>query len=216
MATYTPSSLPGVLGGGDTIYQVSSSASATWQLQVNGDGEIVNYALTGYAFNDAAATIPYANTASALLYVRIPPFPSHVFTPSSTTFRVLQNGQTGNVPITTTICQLPLPVSYSYEFSPSLPGTVINKKKTGEIIGRILGDGVIRRNFRLRWENLLVREYLVLERFWKWHAPGRGIKFQYTDVALGVTGNFRFGSPLNAQVTDKDTVNVTVDIQEVP
>jgi hypothetical protein len=211
MPTYTPSSLSGVIGGDPTIYHITSDTSAPWFLQYNNPDDNVVYT-TSNVFTDAAGTVLYDGAGSlAQVYIKIPPVP----TPNANWW--LRCGQAGGfVNITTSIARFIWPPSFSYDFSPTLAGVIVNNKKSGAISGRIMGDGVLRRNFNLRFDNLTVADYTEIERFYKQHAPGRGIKFLYTDAVLGVSGNFLFNSPPQVSIADRSRLSVTLSILGVP
>jgi hypothetical protein len=129
----------------------------------------------GDLFTDSGCTTPYAGGAATGVYHRAQ---------NKTSAGTIENTNEG-VPVAITITGVyPLDPSYPYEFQPDKRGVISNIKRNGDINGRTLGDGTMKRDVKfshLNRKRTAFQEFLV---FWDYHFPHKKWKFlnKYEDL----------------------------------
>lgn len=186
----TPSSLTVI---GKAITQLTADAPGVWSTNC------------GALFTDFAGTVPYDGESSV----------------ASVFFRAQNITSTGTVSVTghadvpvSILGEYPGQPSYPYEWEPDKRGVITNVKRNGSINGRVLGDGALRRDYRLVCQNNRLAVYDEVEQFWADHYPER--KFRYSNPQRNLSGTFQFNSRIKVTSQSLQRINFEVEIREVP
>jgi hypothetical protein len=72
---------------------------------------------------------------------------------------------------------LPLNPNYGFEIEPDKRGIITNVKRDGSVNRRILGTGLLARNYKLVFRSRRQADYVELETFWNDHYPHLTFKY---------------------------------------
>jgi hypothetical protein len=180
---------------GKSVTMLFRSVSDVWS--VNGG--------IGSLYLNIGATTPYAGENVTTVY-----FKANNKTASGS---VSCGGDFCNITVYGVFPRVP---NYPWDMSPTKRGVVVNKKRDGSINGRILGDGVLRRDYRLSCLNNWVSQYTEVETFWNDHMPN--LKFRYYDYLLNIGAGlfFQFDSEIKVTAQSLNRINYEVAITQVP
>lgn len=147
---------------GHQITAYTSSASGSWSTNA------------GTLWLDPVAVTPYAGQAVTTVYLKA--------TNKTMGGTISRGVDTGSVSITGRYPGVP---SYPHELHPDIRGLVSNVKRDGSINGRMLGDGLMKMEYKLVMQKNTIPEYKEVLEFWRHHYRGMS-QFKYSDYVLSL------------------------------
>jgi hypothetical protein len=154
----------------------------------------------------------YANADGTILYGR----------GNSTEVYLRVNNATGTGTISnTSVGTMTLQITSSFPAVPHFPmeyetdkrGVIVVIARDGSVSGRVLGDGKLKRDYKLVFNNRSQPEIAVVDAFWGDHYPHK--TFRYYDLWNKIGGTFRFDSKIKVKSNSHSNGSFEVAIAQI-